>query len=508
MILADKITEERKKNGWSQEELANQLGVSRQAVSKWESAGAVPDLQRILQMSELFGVSTDYLLKDEMKAENITYHESTESYAEPLKKVTMENANEFLDMKRNGSKVVANATSMCILSPILLIVLVTMAEDSVFHVSESLATVFGCVFLLGMVAAAVFLFITYGMSESHMEHFEKECFETEYGVSGMVREKKDSYEPIFIRGTAVGVVLCILAVIPTIIAESMEASDYYCGLSVGLLLFILAIGVNLLVRVGMVKSSYDTLLQEGEYTKEEVRVIAEKIGLLVADKPDSQDICFVQDGNYAAFIEEHTGKKASEGNFVTSDGTVIGRHKGIIHYTVGQRKGLGLALEKPLISIPTTAAIAYNIWDTDKFVCPIMDARRNQVYTGVYCYTDHRLDTVWEQDTMSIEALAEGLNCLDHEVIFLGDGVAVYREKLEALLTIPFSFAPAHVNRQRAAAVGALAEVYYKEGKIQTAEEHEPEYLRKSQAERERAERESVKHADVVKKQENGEKSE
>ena len=156
-----KILEERKKNGWSQEELANQLGVSRQAVSKWESAGAVPDLQRILQMSELFGVSTDYLLKDEMQAENITYHESTESYAEPLKKVTMENANEFLDMKRNGSKVVANATSMCILSPILLIVLVTMAEDSVFHVSESLATVFGCVFLLGMVAAAVFLFITY-----------------------------------------------------------------------------------------------------------------------------------------------------------------------------------------------------------------------------------------------------------------------------------------------------------------------------------------------------------
>ena len=82
-------------------------------------------------------------------------------------------------------------------------------------------------------------------------------------------KKKDFYEPIFIRGTAVGVVLCILAVIPTIIAEAMEASDYYCGLSVGLLLFILAIGVNLLIRVGMVKSSYDTLLQEGEYTKEE-----------------------------------------------------------------------------------------------------------------------------------------------------------------------------------------------------------------------------------------------
>lgn len=171
-------------------------------------------------------------------------------------------------------------------------------------------------------------------------------------------------------------------------------------------------------------------------------------------------------------------------------------------------KGLGLALNKPLIHVPTLDATAYNLFGASGLICPIMDARRNQVYTGVYCYTDHRLDTVWEQDTMSIEALAEGLNCLDHEVIFLGDGVAVYREKLQELLTIPFSFAPAHVNRQRAAAVAALAEVYYKEGKIQTAEEHEPEYLRKSQAERERAERESVKHADVLKKQKNGEKSE
>lgn len=171
-------------------------------------------------------------------------------------------------------------------------------------------------------------------------------------------------------------------------------------------------------------------------------------------------------------------------------------------------KGLGLALNKPLIHVPTLDATAYNLFGASGLICPIMDARRNQVYTGVYCYTDHRLDTVWEQDTMSIEALAEGLNCLDHEVIFLGDGVAVYRKKLQELLTIPFSFAPAHVNRQRAAAVAALAEVYYKEGKIQTAEEHEPEYLRKSQAERERAERESVKHADVLKKQKNGEKSE
>ena len=192
MILSDKITEERKKNGWSQEELANQLGVSRQAVSKWESAGAVPDLQRILQMSELFGVSTDYLLKDEMKAENITYHESTESYAEPLKKVTMENANEFLGMKRNGSKVVANATSMCISSPILLIVLETMAEDGVFHCFRiSGNSIWMCFFAWNGCSSRHFCLLHMECVNLIWNIFEKECFETEYGVSGMVREKKD-----------------------------------------------------------------------------------------------------------------------------------------------------------------------------------------------------------------------------------------------------------------------------------------------------------------------------
>ena len=272
MILADKIVVERKKNGWSQEELANQLGVSRQAVSKWESAGAIPDLQRILQISKVFGVSTDYLIKDELEEENITANEGFQVSGEPLKKVTMEEANLFLDMKRKGSKVVANATSMCILSPVLLIVFGTMSEDYVLHISEPFSAGLGFVFLFGMIAAAVFMFITYGMGEARMEHLEKDNFETEYGVSGMVREKRDSYELTFIRNTAVGVMLCILSVIPVIIAGVMEASDYICGISVGVLLIIIAVGVNLLIRAGMIKGSYDTLLQEGEFTKEEKQI--------------------------------------------------------------------------------------------------------------------------------------------------------------------------------------------------------------------------------------------
>lgn len=257
MILADKIIEERKKNGWSQEELANKLGVSRQAVSKWESAGSIPDLQRILQMSELFGVTTDYLLKDEIEEEPLNEYTETNTI-----KVSMEEANQYLDMKSKGSRIVANATSLCILSSVPLIVLGTMTED---HILIG----FSLVLLLVLVAIAVYLFVNYGLRESHMQHLEKEIFETEYGVSGMVRERRDKYEPTFTRNIAIGVVLCIISVIPTIMAGVMEVEDYMSGISVGLLLIIVSIGVNILIRAGMIKSSYDTLLQEGEYTIEE-----------------------------------------------------------------------------------------------------------------------------------------------------------------------------------------------------------------------------------------------
>ena len=231
MILAEKITEERKKNGWSQEELANQIGVSRQAVSKWESAGAVPDLQKVLQLSELFGVSTDYLLKDEMGPEDEMNQESIVSdgsYGEsggPLKKVSMEEANAFLELKRDGARMVANGTAMCILSPALLIILETMADDKVFPITEALAAGFGCVFLFVLVAAAVFMFITYGIRESYMEHLEKDNFETEYGVSGMVRARRKAYEPEFTRGIGIGVVLCVLSVVPIVFAGALEAPD-------------------------------------------------------------------------------------------------------------------------------------------------------------------------------------------------------------------------------------------------------------------------------------------
>lgn len=148
-------------------------------------------------------------------------------------------------------------------------------------------------------------------------------------------------------------------------------------------------------------------------------------------------------------------------------------------------KGLGLALNKPLIHVPTVDAMAYNLYSSSALICPIMDARRSQVYTGFYHFKD-RFEIVKSQCPMHVEDLAEELNRIGEKVIFLGDGVPVYRQQLESLLNVPCDFAPAHVNRQRAGAVAALGAVYYREGKTEPAADHGPEYLRKSQAERER----------------------
>ena len=184
----------------------------------------------------------------------------------------MEEANVFLDRKRRSAPLIANATLMCIVSPALIVLLGGMADSHVGHISERFAAGAGLVFLFGMIAAAVFLFITCGMKESGMEHLEKESFETEYGVSGMVREKRSAFEAIYTRGIAVGTVLCILAVVPLIMAGVADAPEYVCCAFVSFLLLLVGAGVNLMIRVSIVRSSYDTLLQEGEYTKAEKRV--------------------------------------------------------------------------------------------------------------------------------------------------------------------------------------------------------------------------------------------
>lgn len=157
-------------------------------------------------------------------------------------------------------------------------------------------------------------------------------------------------------------------------------------------------------------------------------------------------------------------------------------------------KGLGLALDKPLVEVPTLAGLAYNLYGMEKLICPIMDARRGQVYTAIYTFekeiqkgqAEYRMKTLTEQCAVDISEIMDKLNALGSEALFLGDGVPVFKDRIAAQAQIPYSFAPPHANRQRASAVAALAEVYYREGKAIEAGEHKPDYLRLSQAERER----------------------
>ncbi len=149
-------------------------------------------------------------------------------------------------------------------------------------------------------------------------------------------------------------------------------------------------------------------------------------------------------------------------------------------------KGLGLALDKPLISIPTLEGLAYNLFGVSSLVCPLMDARRNQVYTGVYSFEGESLKTHVAQCAVGIDEIIGKICEMGREVVFLGDGVSVYAPYIRQHCVVPYQYAPAHLNQQRAGACAALAIRYYQAGKTQSAAEHRPEYLRKPQAERER----------------------
>ena len=150
-------------------------------------------------------------------------------------------------------------------------------------------------------------------------------------------------------------------------------------------------------------------------------------------------------------------------------------------------KGLGLALDKPLIAVPTVDGMAYNLWGVKTNICPIMDARRNQTYTGLYCFDENqKFQTLVEQCAVDISEIIEKINTTGEAVTFLGDGVPVFQSVIEESVTVPYYFAPAGLNRQRASALALLAMEYFKEGKTVSAADFRPDYLRLSQAERER----------------------
>lgn len=267
MIFADKLIQLRKKSGWSQEELADQMHVTRQSVSKWEGAQSVPDLDKIIRLSELFGVSIDYLLKDELEDSGVAY-ETSEEETESVRRVSMEEASEFLLVKKNTAGPIANGVLLCILSPICLIVLGVLSEIPKYGLSENVAAGMGMVVLLLMIAVAVTLFIYCGSKTSPFEYLEKEVFETEYGVVSMVKDRKEQFESLHTQCNIIGVALCILAILPLFVGVMIDdESDLLMVLMLSVTLALVGVGVNILVRVGVIWESFAKLLQEGDYAR-------------------------------------------------------------------------------------------------------------------------------------------------------------------------------------------------------------------------------------------------
>lgn len=269
MILSEKILSLRKKSGLSQEELAYQLDVSRQSVSKWESGASIPDLARILKLSEIFGVSTDYLLKDSMEEEAAAPQPVAEE-EEPssVRTVRMDEANEYMELRCGSAKKTALASAAFVFSPVILLVMAAISDFRPDMLSENMAGGLGVVALLVIVAAGVAYFVLHSSRMEPFSKLEKESFRLEYGVEGIVRRKAAEYEGTYRICMAAGVTLCVLSPVPLFLVAVFEGSEFLMVISIPVLLVMVACGVFLFVASGERRGAYKVLLQEDDYTYE------------------------------------------------------------------------------------------------------------------------------------------------------------------------------------------------------------------------------------------------
>lgn len=295
MRLSEKIMDLRKRSGWSQEELADRLDISRQSVSKWETGESIPDIDKIIRMSELWDVSTDYLLKeDEGRQENVftretagepdesadTYYEFSQDASQSgdqkqkawqrRRQVSREEVEDFLALSREAAPRIATGVLLCILSPVCLMFLAALSEKNPVLgnalIPENVVAAIGVTVLLVLVAIAVALFITTGMRLSKYEYMEKECLEIPEDMTYKIADEKESFAATFRYSVTIGVVLCIVGVIPLLVVSIFAETDFFMIIGVCILLVFVAVGVFILIYAGMINASYDKLLQTGDYT--------------------------------------------------------------------------------------------------------------------------------------------------------------------------------------------------------------------------------------------------
>ena len=263
MNIAEKIFELRKKSGWSQEELAERLNVSRQSVSKWESNQAAPDSEKTVQLSQIFGVSTDYLLKNDFLEA-----QSVEKMGKPARRVTYQEAIDFIDIRNRMSKWFAIAVALFICSPISLIILAQGQESEIFKIQENLSSLLGIIMVLAFVAIGVGMIIYVSMQLSDYEYMEKEALFLDPGIMEYVQAEKKKLKSDYLGKTILAIVLLILSPVSLLVAELLNGDDFNSAIGVCVLLILVAIGVALLILINIPRDTYLMLLEEEDYSPE------------------------------------------------------------------------------------------------------------------------------------------------------------------------------------------------------------------------------------------------
>ncbi len=267
MDFSYKIAELRRKKGWTQEELAEKMDVTRQSVSKWEGGTSIPDLEKIIKLSELFEVSTDYLVKGQSNKRDASPGKAED---DNRRKVSNTEAFKYIDAKSSSSKQIAFATFLCILSPLALMNLSVLNEPNAFNITENMALGIGLIVLVLLGAIAVSIFVYSSLKLKEVSGIEKEPFALDYGVKETVKKVHDENGGKLERNRIIGIFLCIIAVVPLFVGVMINDDNdalIVGALSVGF--FIVGIGVMLIIISTMKLSSYETLITEGKNIREE-----------------------------------------------------------------------------------------------------------------------------------------------------------------------------------------------------------------------------------------------
>ncbi|WP_444993940.1 helix-turn-helix domain-containing protein [Aliikangiella sp. IMCC44359] len=261
MILAEKIVRLRKQIGWSQEDLAEKMSVSRQSVSKWESTNSIPDLNKIIMLAEIFDVSTDYLLKDDVE----TSETSSNNLEVNTVQISLEQAMKYVDNKIAAAQLIAKGVFLCIGSTVPLFALLAMAETNLLNLTSSIATVIGIVFILVMVAIGVSFFIRTNQYESDTSPIENEEFELAYGVHSVFKEKLKKFRGIYNLRLSVGISMFIFCVVPLLAGSILSDGSEMILMMLIVTILMVAIGVYIVVPASAQYEAYSQILQENGF---------------------------------------------------------------------------------------------------------------------------------------------------------------------------------------------------------------------------------------------------